>query len=311
MSDDGSDIIDNQDEINELASSVINNQINPLSIENETNENTNIIDNNININNHLNISNLLNNITSEIGSITTRINRNIQNINDLNTNFNTMSNNFDIFQDSTDYNFLNFIQEEILKVIKEFPFGKNFLYFSTLLSIMFLLILCTLVLQFHGFKTIQELTLKYLESDDDFLYYVFLLVKLVILLITWNFYSFISIFIFTENNDLENNNQIFINTKEFIFFTPYWIYTILRSLMPYYISTMFDVAIIVCISIQYEIIYIFSSRLFLNSINKISLRLNFIWLIFMNIFTTAFITYIFMDTDIYFKLIIYNKVIFY
>jgi hypothetical protein len=259
-------------------------------INNNNNINTeNIINNNTNQNN-LNNINLMNRILQE--------NRDRQN---LNINPNNMNININL-------NSLN-------KILGEMFFQDKFFFSSLAIGILLICWVNILMIK-------EEFSFSLLENEN--MYFCYLLINIIIFIFTWNFYLFLQNFVFFTNTEEKPQNKNSLKLKEYLMFSPFWLYCVIKYSAPNYLNTVFDAFFVVYLSIQHKINFIFSLRLYkfinqkITNITNIHLeenknfmkkiRIHFFLIIFYNVFLLTFLNILLDETDFLYKLIILNKV---
>jgi hypothetical protein len=130
--------------------------------------------------------------------------------------------------------------------------------------------------------------------------------------------------VFFTNIQEKPQNKNSLKLKEFLMFSPFWLYCVIKYSAPNYLNTVFDAFFVVYISIQHKINYIFSLRLYkfvnekITNITNIHLeenknfmrkiRIHFFLIIFYNVFLLIFLNILLDETDFFYKLILLNKV---
>jgi len=248
--------------------------------------------------NHLNNLNQINNIHLMNRLLHENRERQSQNINSMN-----------------DMNNININLNSLNKILSEMFFQDQFLFTSMAIG---MLLICWVML-----LTIkEEFSFSLMESEN--MYFCYLLINVIIFIFTWNFYLFLQNFVFYTNTLEKPQNKNSLKLKEFLMFSPFWLYCIIKYAAPNYLNTVFDAFFVVYVSIQHKINYMFSLRLYkfinekITNITNIHLeenkdfmkknRIHFFLIIFYNIFLLTFLNIMLDETEFFYKLILLNKV---
>ena len=214
-----------------------------------------------------------------------------------------------------DMNNININLNSLNKILSEMFFQDQFLFTSMAIG---MLLICWVML-----LTIkEEFSFSLMESEN--MYFCYLLINVIIFIFTWNFYLVLQNFVFYTNTLEKPQNKNSLKLKEFLMFSPFWLYCIIKYAAPNYLNTVFDAFFVVYVSIQHKINYMFSLRLYkfinekITNITNIHLeenkdfmkknRIHFFLIIFYNIFLLTFLNIMLDETEFFYKLILLNKV---
>ena len=175
---------------------------------------------------------------------------------------------------------------------------------------------------------IKDLSLKTLEKPILWLPYIY--TYLICLVLLWNlylmFFKIVTNFLYQMKIQVKKKTLFECSTADMLYFNPLYFNILIIYYDRTYLSTNFDLFIIMLISTHYFIIFLFSNyiynfykikitnitNLYLNE-NKILIykyRVLFLFLIFMNLLTSYSITYLTTEANFSFIYIIQHKSIY-